>query len=83
MIFFLAIAIAIAFALLGGFLYFDLSNRMGEIEAADDAPHALVKQVQESRIENHDNRDEIRRQGERIDRLESRKLTVSESGPRT
>ena len=39
MIFFLALAIAMAFALLGGFLYFDLSRRVAEIEQAEIADH--------------------------------------------
>ena len=72
----IVIALGIVFFGLGAFLYFDLSRRLGEIESADDAPHALVRQVEESRIENHDNRDEIRRHGQRIDALEGQKITM-------
>lgn len=76
----IVIALGLVFFALGAFLYFDLSRRLGEIESADDAPHALVRQVEESRIENHDNRDEIRRHGQRIDALEGRKITIPETG---
>ncbi len=80
MIYFLALAIAMAFALLGGFLYFDLSRRVAEIEQADDAPHNIIRQVEESHIMNRDNKDAVRRLEERVDSLESRKLTISKAG---
>lgn len=72
----------VGFALVGGFLYFDLSGRLSAIEEADDAPHNIIKMVEESHSMNRDNEDQLRRHGQRIDDLEERKLTIQDSARR-
>lgn len=59
-------------------LYWDLSKRLAKIESRDDAPHAVIEQVEEATIQARDLEDAVRRLGSRISDLESRRIQLTE-----